>query len=89
MRHLRHPEAAALTQTHILLPGVLGGGNFATQPHFRSLMKPFSLFSLALLLLAFAGILSQHGRANAITYACCAPLAAWVLFLLVKAFTSK
>lgn len=51
-------------------------------------MKSFSLISIALLLLAFAGILAQHGRATSITYLCVAPLAAWVLFLLVKAITA-
>ncbi|HEX8350416.1 MAG TPA: hypothetical protein VF598_10680 [Hymenobacter sp.] len=52
-------------------------------------MKSITLISIVLLLLAFGGILSQHGRATTISYVCCAPLAAWVLFLLVKAFTGE
>ena len=52
-------------------------------------MKSFTLISIVLLLLAFAGILTQHGQATRITWLCAAPLAAWVLFLLVKAITGS
>lgn len=51
-------------------------------------MKPILLVSIALFVLAFAGILSQGGHANAISYACVAPLFGWVLYQVVRGLTN-
>lgn len=44
---------------------------------------------IACIVIAFAGILSQHGHANAISYASVAPLVLFGLVMLFKAFGGK
>lgn len=49
-------------------------------------MKSYTLQALLVLAIAFAGILSQHGRATWISALSVVPLALWVLALLFSAF---
>lgn len=58
---------------------------FTPNPRLMFSLKSFSIVAVVLLLVAFAGILSQGGRATAVTWLCVAPLGAWVLFLVVGA----
>ena len=48
-------------------------------------MKQFVSISLVVLAIAFTAILSQNGKANAITYGGVAPLVIWVLLLVIRA----
>ncbi|MGI4884294.1 MAG: hypothetical protein ACRYFR_04975 [Janthinobacterium lividum] len=48
-------------------------------------MKSILLLTVALLVLAAVGVLTQGGTANAISYACVAPLAGWVIYQVVRA----
>lgn len=51
-------------------------------------MKSFSIAAVLSLLIAFAGILSQHGEANLVSGLSVAPLGVFVLILLVNAVGS-